>query len=150
MKKGVVAGELEQLGLEYASSKGKETENTKYFNKIFSEAISPIQVEKVKTASGNSNYDNLKKNYKLFGKWKITNTIVKESYPYEIYSQGDKYVGVIPQDKYRTEILEKKGNKYFVKGNKFGEYYLIDSKLNMTMYDKDGELESMGWTTSRE
>lgn len=150
LKKGVVAGELEQLGLAYVNAKGKETETTKFFNKIFSEAISPKQVEKVETASGNSNYDNLKKNYKLFGKWKITNTIVKESYPYEIYKKDNEYIGVIPQDKYKAEILEKKGDKYFVKGNKSGEYYKIDSKMNMSLFDKDGELASMGYKATKE
>ena len=40
IKKGFVIGELETLGLEYANSKGKETETTKFFNDIFSKAIS--------------------------------------------------------------------------------------------------------------
>ena len=149
LKKGVVAGELEQLGFEYVSSKGKETETTIFFNKAFSDAISPIKVEKVETASGNSNYENLKKNYMLFGKWKITNTIVKESYTYEIYNKQSEYIGVIPSGKYRTEILDKKGNKFFVKGNKYGEYYKIDTKMNMTLFDKDGELASSGFVATK-
>jgi hypothetical protein len=41
IKKGILIGELEQLGMAYASSNGKETEVTKTFNKIFSDAISP-------------------------------------------------------------------------------------------------------------
>jgi len=41
IKKGILVSELEQLGMAYASSKGKETEVTKTFDKIFSEAISP-------------------------------------------------------------------------------------------------------------
>lgn len=40
LRKGFVAGELEALGLAYVSSKGRETETTIFFNKIFSEAIS--------------------------------------------------------------------------------------------------------------
>ncbi len=48
----------------------------------------------------------LKKDYKLFGKWEISNTIAKDSYPYEIYSNGNVFIGVIPQDDYKTEILE--------------------------------------------
>lgn len=39
IQKGLLAGDLEQLGLAYAGSKGKETEVTKSFNEIFSEAI---------------------------------------------------------------------------------------------------------------
>lgn len=40
IKKGFVVGELETLGLTYVTSKGKETEVTIFFNKIFSEAVS--------------------------------------------------------------------------------------------------------------
>lgn len=40
LKKGVLIGELEQLGITYAGSRGKETNVTKAFNKIFKEAIS--------------------------------------------------------------------------------------------------------------
>jgi len=41
IKKGILIGELEQLGMAYATSNGKETEVTKTFNKIFSDVISP-------------------------------------------------------------------------------------------------------------
>jgi hypothetical protein len=150
LQKGVVAGELEQLGLAYASSKGKETEVTKSFNKFFSDAITSKPIEKVETASGNSNYDKLKSEYELFGKWKISNTTVKSSYPYEIYKKGNEYIGVIPQDKFKTEIIEKSGNKYSVKGNKYGEYYIITSTKEMTLFDKDGELASMGYKATKE
>ncbi|MFD2586139.1 hypothetical protein ACFSQJ_04315 [Croceitalea marina] len=40
IKRGFVVGELEALGLEYVTSKGRETEITIFFNKIFIEAIS--------------------------------------------------------------------------------------------------------------
>jgi hypothetical protein len=40
LSRGFVAGELEALGTAYVYSKGKETETTRFFNKIFSEAIS--------------------------------------------------------------------------------------------------------------
>ena len=150
LQKGVVAGELEQLGLAYVSSKGKETEVTKNFNKFFAEAISSKPIKKVETASGNSNYDKLKSEYEFFGKWKITNTTVKSSYSYEIYKKGTEYIGLIPKDKFKTEILEKSGNKYSVKGNKYGEYYVITSNKEMTLFDKDGELASMGYKATKE
>lgn len=145
LQKGVLIGELEQLGLAYVSSKGKETEVTKNFNKIFSDAISAKPVEKVETKSGNDNYDKIRSDYELIGKWKITNSLSKQNYPYEIYKKGNEYVGVIPQGDYKTEILEKNGNKYLVKGNEYGEYYVIDDNLNMTLFDKDGDLSSMGY-----
>lgn len=150
LQKGVLAGELELLGFAYVGSKGKETEVSKSFNKVFSEAISSKPVEKVETASGNSNYDKLKSEYKLFGKWKITNTTVKSSYPYEIYKKGTEFIGVIPKDEYKTENIIKKGNKYSVKGNKYGEYYIINSSKEMTLFDKGGELKSMGYIATKE
>lgn len=150
LKKGVLIGELEQLGLAYASSMGKETEVTKNFNKIFSNLISPELTEKVETESGNANYEKIKSEYKLFGKWRITNSIAKLNYPYEIYNKGNEYIGVISEGEYKTEMLEKKGDKYFVKGNKSGEYCLIDTKMKMLLFDKDGELESMGYKAVRE
>jgi hypothetical protein len=39
LKKGVLIGELELLGMAYVSSNGKETEVTKTFNEIFKNAI---------------------------------------------------------------------------------------------------------------
>ena len=104
-----------------------------------------MPVEEVETASGNNNYDKRKADYELFGKWEISNSATKSSYPYEIYQKDNEYIGVIPQDKYKTEILEKKGNDYFVKGNKYGEFYRIDSGKKMTLFDKDGDLTSMGY-----
>lgn len=147
--KGIVAGELEQLGILYASSKGKETDATKFFNKTFKEAITNKPVEKVVTKSGNDNYDNLVENYTLIGKWKISNSAMKMNYPYEIYKKGDEYIGVIPEKEYKTEILIKSGTKYTVKGNSYGEYYKIDSNMNMTLYDKDGGLSSMGYKATK-
>ena len=149
LEKGVLVGELEQLGLAYAGSKGQETEVTKNFNKIFSEAISSMPTEQVETTSGNSNYDNLKANYELFGKWNIENSTVNQSYQYEIYKKGNEYIGIILQDDFKTEILEKNGDKYLVKGNKHGEYYIINSNLEMTLFDKDGELASLGYKATK-
>ena len=150
LKKGVLIEELEQLGLAYVVSKGKETEVTKNFNRIFTDAISEKPIEKVKSESGNADYDKIKNEYELFGKWRITNSVAKLNYPYEIYTKGAEYIGVIAEGEYKTEILEKKGDNYFIKGNKSGEYYKIDSKMNMLLFDKDGELASMGYKAIKE
>ena len=149
LKKGVLIGELEQLGMAYVSSKGKETEVTKTFNKIFSDAISDKSIGDEKpTSSGNTNYDQLKSDYELLGKWTIANTIVKESYPYEIYKKGNDFVGVRLND-FKTENLTKKGSDYYVKGNKYGEFYRIDKNLNMILFDKDGDLTSTGYKATK-
>jgi hypothetical protein len=145
LQRGVVAGELKSLGMEYVRSNGKETSLTREFNKIFVEAISTGLVDEIKTASGSSNYDKIKSEYELFGKWEISNTAAKSSYHYEIYRKGNEYIGVIPQNEYKTEILEKKGNDYYVKGNKFGEFYRVDSSKNMTLFDEDGDLTNAGY-----
>lgn len=149
LRKGVLIGELEQLGLAYVNSKGKETEVTKTFNKIFTEAIFGKQVAKKANKSGNSNYEKIKAEYELFGKWSISNSMAKEKYPYEIYKRGAEFVGVIAQGEYTTEVLVKNGDRYVVKGNDYGEYYKIDSKMNMSLFDKDGELASMGYSATR-
>ena len=148
-RKGVLIGELEQLGFAYVNSKGKETEVTKTFNKIFTEAIFGKQIEKKDDKSGNSNYEKIKAEYELFGKWSISNSMAKEKYPYEIYKRGTEFVGVIAQGEYKIEVLVKNGDRYVVKGNDYGEYYKIDSKMNMSLFDKDGELASMGYSAVR-
>ena len=74
----------------------------------------------------------------------------KLNFPYEIYKKGSEYIGIIPQDKFKTEILERNGNKYFIKGNKYGEYYIISSAKELTLFDKDGELASMGYKATIE
>lgn len=149
LEKGVLAGELEQLGFAYVSSNGEENETTEYFNKTFSEAINSKPTENIETASGKSNYEDILRTYKLFGRWEISNSIVKDSYIYEIYKKENEYIGVIAQGNYKTEILEKNGENYFVKGNKSGEYYRIDGNMEMLLFDKDGELESMGYVAIR-
>lgn len=149
LKKDIVVGDLEQLGLAYASSKGQETEVTKKISKTIEEAINPKPIEKVEAKSGNANYDKIKSEYELFGKWTITNSAVNESYPFEIYKKGNSYISVIPKDDYKTEILEKKGNDYYVKGSNYGEYYRIDSDKNMTLFDKDGNLSTLGYRATK-
>jgi hypothetical protein len=149
IKKGVLIEELEQLGIAYVVSEGKETEVTKVFNKIFSDAISykPIQ-DKKPTSSGNINYDRLKSDYELFGKWTIANTIVKQSYPYEIYKKENEYVG-IKLNNFKIEGLSKKGTDYYVNGNKHGEFYRIDKNLKMVLFDKDGDLTNTGYKATK-
>jgi hypothetical protein len=152
LKKGVLIGELEQLGMAYVSSKGKETEVTKTFNKIFSDAISDKPIADGKpTSSEISSYSKLKTDYELVGKWTISNSIVKESYPYEIYKKGNEYIGVIIKDDLdkKTENLIKKGSDYYVKGSKDGEFYRIDKNMNMELFDKEGELTSIGYKATK-
>src|SRR3546814_11922511 len=94
LKKGFAIGELEQLGMEYASSKGQETDVTKIFNDIFSRAISQQNETKstdgAEKTQGNIEYDELKANYTLFGRWRISAVSVNQRYSYEIYHKGNR------------------------------------------------------------
>jgi len=98
----------------------------------------------------NKKYENLKKEYQLFGSWVISNNLTNYKYEYEIYVKDDKYIGVqITKGKYKFENLIKNGVKYIVEDNKYGEFYAIDDKLNMLLYDQDGELKSAGYEATK-
>ncbi len=66
VKKGVDAGDLKQLGLVYADSKGIETEETKKFNDIFNEAIVLKRIENEETKAGDGNPDKIRPVSELF------------------------------------------------------------------------------------
>lgn len=151
LKKGILFGELEVLGLEYVGSKGNETELTKYFNEQFQMALSkPKKSIENKVDKNNSyNYENIKSKYNLFGKWKISNDITDSEYNYEIYNLDNKYIGVALDKNIKFEELKKENNKYIIKGNKYGEYYIINSKKEMELYDSKGELTSMGYVAKK-
>jgi hypothetical protein len=142
LKKGILFGELEQLGLEYVSSNGNETELTKYFKgefeKAFAKTKKPIEKKSY-------NYEKIKSEYDLFGKWKINNEVVNSEYIYEIYSLNDQYIGIALYDEPKFEELNKEGTKFIIKGNKYGEYYIINTKKEMILFDSSGELTSMGY-----
>lgn len=101
------------------------------------------------TPSGKAIYDKIKVDFKLFGKWEFTNSIVNINYTYEIYKRGTSLIGVILQWDYTIENLEKRGYNYYVKGSDTGVYYKIDSNMNMSFFDQDGELASMGYKITK-
>jgi hypothetical protein len=153
-KKKIIVGDLEVLGFAYVGSNGKEDETTKFFNNIFSKAISsPSEPDKIEIKSGSVKYDKIRQKYELFGKWKITNeSNLYPAYVFEIYKKGAEFVGVIIYDEYKKlenkytfENLEKEGNKYYIKGSTADEYYLFDSSKNIYMFDKRGNLADVGF-----
>ena len=137
----IVIGEIQSMGMEYINSRGKETETTKMFRKDLENAfypknsIEPIKQSNQKLADGI-----------LFGEWKITNSTAKLSYTYAIYQKDEKFYGINESKPENQESLKRKGEVYTVIGNKFGEYYRIDKNKNMGLFDKDGELKSLGYT----
>jgi len=153
-KRGLLLEELRQVGLEYARSEGKETEMTLYYKKVFEYAFSGRSNYVIDTSLKTlSEYDEIKRNYELVGKWDIIVQVgrgEKYSNPYEIYRLGNEYIGVYPEvgsiNKIREiETLRKVDNKLYIVGNKNGEYYMIDKNKNMALFDKYGDLESAGW-----
>ncbi|EGV43582.2 hypothetical protein BZARG_2861 [Bizionia argentinensis JUB59] len=94
-------------------------------------------------------YKKLTSNYELYGKWIISNSVDKKGYVYEIYKKGDEYIGVITKGDYTMENLNKKGNDYFIEENNYGEFYRIDKKMNMTLFDRDGDLTSTGYSAKK-
>lgn len=99
-------------------------------------APAPEAVQK----SGNKEYDKIRAEYKLFGKWDLKVPYFTGSLRLEIYQKGNKYLSVEPGVDYRIRQLRKRGQIFTIIGSKEGEYYLISSNRRMTLYDSLGEL----------
>ena len=144
LRDGLVVGEIQSMGMEYIKSKGKETETTKLFKKDLDKIFYPKKKE-AQIVLTKDETQNIAKG-ELYGDWTITNSIAKMSYNYKIYKDGKKYIGIKENKMNKPEILIKKGSKFIVQGNKFGEYYTINDSKKMTLYDEDGELTSAGYS----
>jgi hypothetical protein len=74
---------------------------------------------------------------KVIGKWYVKIQGLSDyNYQYEIYKKDNKYYGVMISEPPIIKTLTKKGNKYYVDNNSFGEYYTVEGSLKF--YDKDG------------
>lgn len=96
-------------------------------------------------AADNLAYEKVKSDFQLFGKWQIKIGVGEESYPYEIFQNGEEYIGIVFQNGFKKELLEKRGNEFHVKGVDSGEFYRVDGNLEMTLFDKDGNLGDIGY-----
>lgn len=103
-------------------------------------------IEEVETSIVNSDYAALREEYELFGKWQIHNTITDFTYLYEIYKNEDKYKGVVkyPESDYEIKELKVEENRYIELDNCCGEYMMIDSNKNMSLYDEFGLISGRG------
>lgn len=93
--------------------------------------------------TGKSKYDNLRKSHQLYGRWEI-HSPNQEVFSYEIYQKENEFIGVFTLSKeyYDFEILVRKGNKFYEKGiEEYGEYYIIDSNKQMTLFDESGKMK---------
>lgn len=93
-------------------------------------------------------YEDLKETGELFGAWTIENPTTSLEYDYEIYIKDGDYIGVNVLYK-SFENLLRQDEKFIVKGNRYGEYYIIDDQLNLELYDNDGSLESAGYVARK-
>ena len=134
------------IGLSSCQYNNHEAEAKKKIEEQKLESHEPV-TESI-TPSGNEEYDRVRREYKLFGKWKITNRLIEDSWIYEIYQKGDEYIGYIPRFDFKKEVLVKKGFNYYVKGNRSGEYYSIDDEKFMSLWDKDGTLYDAGYSAA--
>lgn len=94
-------------------------------------------------------YETIKSEFDLLGKWQIDIGVGDESYPYEIFQKQDIYIGVVFQNGFKKEELEKKGDEYHVIGVDSGEFYKINNQLEMTLFDKDGDLSEIGYKATK-
>ena len=132
------ASTTESVNVETVNS-NREVEST------ISDTTNPKTVEEIEASLNNGNYSKIKSDYRLLGKWEISNSFMKQTYSYEIRKKGDEYIGVFPDGDYKTETLEKNGNDYYVQGSRFGEFYRVDANMNMILFDRDGDLTGAGY-----
>lgn len=102
--------------------------------------------EVVEVKPKSTEYNRLKGNGVRLGKWRISNSFTEDSYEMEIYRINNEYsAALIFPSEIKMESLDKEGDKFIVQDNNFGEYYIIDNQNNLSLFDKDGELESTGY-----
>ena len=160
LERRIFFGDLHSLGLNYVTSQGEETKQTREEQKKIYRALNPLKINHEIPPSGKGNYERIRKEYKLFGKWimNIQNLSSNEAnrYKYEIYRNGSCYIGFAAQEdwEYDAEILERKGAFFVIKGDngssRHGEYYRIDEDMNMILFDEDGELSEYGFTATKD
>lgn len=159
LEKEIFFGDLHMLGLDYVISEGKETNHSKEGRKKIYRALNPLKISNEIASSGKENYDRIRQEYELFGKWIMNIRIIAlnetHRYKYEIYRKENNYVGFAAQEdwEYEAEILERKGIFFIIKGDnkssRSGEYYRIDEDMNMILFDQDGELAEHGFTATK-
>jgi hypothetical protein len=107
------------------------------------------QRTEAETAADNLAYETIKNEFDLLGKWEINIGVGDESYPYEIFQKGDEFLGIVFQNGFKKEILEKKGDEFHVVGVESGEFYRIATNFEMLLFDKDGDLGEIGYKATR-
>ena len=136
IEKGFVFSELEALGMEYLKTKGVDTDYTTFLNNTFSPH--PKVEEPLSEVDKDDN---------LIGKWSLYNSYANESMKMFIIKEEGFYYAYYPHNESRKK-LSKKGDKYDVVGDKYGEYYIVNSSSTLEMFDNEGSLSEVGWSVS--
>lgn len=150
--------DLRVIALVYSKTKGEENKLTREIRNHFDRIISteaPLTVTKIAEGKPDHQlvsdpvYLDLRNSTQFIGAWVISVAPINQSYTFEIYKSGDKYTGVrIHTSSHAFEKLEKKNDRYYIKGSKSGEFYTIDPNHSLGIWDKEGSLYSAGWQSS--
>jgi len=138
--KGLLAGELLQLGLEYTKTKGDENEITLFFNKAFEKSLYTSKepndrVTKVVQSNADiliskwvpeAPYNTLTLSVELY-QTKNDNHYLKNS-----FSDGTQSIKSL-------SIVEKNRQTIYEYDNNHGEYYILNPNGNITLHDDFGE-----------
>lgn len=139
MKKNLLPGELRTLADLYVSSKGKETDETLYLRREFDVILNPNTNEKYEEES----VDVGESSYEVIGKWDVKNKVLEElSFTIEFFKENSEWFA---KRSFRdgsgdVEKLKKKGNRYDIVGNEFGEYYIINND-RLQVYGQHGLID---------
>ena len=132
---GFVFNELKALGLEYLKTKGKENDYTRFLNIQFSPKEITSEPEKDLNAEN-----------KIIGKWKLFNSYAS-GYSIEMHLvlENGFYYEYLPHNDSRNK-LSKQGNRYSKVGDENGEYYVLNPDGKLDMFDREGNLDEVGWS----
>jgi len=150
IKLRVVPNDLEGLAMEYVSSKGKENEATKLFRGSIEAAIRQYkditQETKISTTTAKPKQAENSLTEISLGKWKLTIPGINGQIIVEIFKKGNSYYCV---ENGKHKKLRREGDRYYVVGNEWGEYYRIVND-NLKMGDRQGDLPSdSGWKITK-
>jgi len=137
-RKKLYISDLEILALEYVKTEGEENEYTRYIVNLINQALHPKPTEDIEEV-------NVADDDILYGKWLLENSISRElNHTCEIYFKGTDYYSILTfsDNSTKTNSLRKEGNKFYIVGNRSGEYYTINpSNKKMTLHDNLGVID---------
>jgi len=150
IKLRVVPHDLEGLAMEYVSSKGKESEATQLFRGSIEAAIRQYkditQETKISTTTAKPKQAENSSTEISLGKWKLTIPGINGQIIVEIFKKGNSYY-CIENGKHKK--LRREGDRYYVVGNEWGEYYRI-IRGDLKMGDRQGDIpNNSGWKITK-